>query len=139
MATIYRSAELSVPASVAWDFVDRYTRSEVHAFTNCVSERQVDDYRVVVTADGMEIWERNVTVDPEWMRAVYAIPTFPGAEHHQAEMRVVDNGNGRSTLVWITDLLPHELAEAMGPNYDQLMTDLVAAINGHQMAATNQG
>jgi len=137
MATIYRSAQLFVPASVAWDFIDRYTRSEVHAFTNCVSERQIDDYRVVVTADGMEFWERNVTVDPERMRAVYAIPTFPGAEHHQAEMRVVDDGEGRSALLWITDLLPHDLAEAMAPSYDELMIDLGAAITGHQMAATN--
>jgi len=138
MSTIYRSAKLAVPASVAWDFVDRYTRSEVHAFTNCVSERQIDDFRVVVTVDGMEFWERNVTVDADRMRAVYAIPTFPGAEHHQAEMRVVDDGDGRATLHWTTDFLPHELAEALAPNYDVLMVDLVAAINNHQMAATNQ-
>jgi hypothetical protein len=138
MGSIYRSGDLTVSASVAWDFVDRYTRSEVHAFTNCVSERQVDDFRVVVTADGMEIWERNVTVDPEHMRAVYAIPGLMGAEHHQAEMRVVDEGGGRAGLVWTTDFLPHELAEQLAPIYDELFADLVAAVNNHQMAATNQ-
>jgi hypothetical protein len=132
MATIYRTAKLDVPAEVAWDFVDRYTRSEVHAFSNCVAERQEADYRVVNTVDGMEIWERNVTVDSERMRAVYAIPDFPGgAEHHQAEMRIDRGTDGSATLVWITDMLPDELAEAMAENYDQLMTDLVQAINNH--------
>ena len=132
MATIYRTAKLEVSPRVAWDFVDRYTRSEVHAFTNCVSERQERDYRVVTTVDGMEIWERNVTVDPDLMRAVYAIPAFPGAEHHQAEMRIVDNGDGGATLVWISDVLPHELATELSVVYDGLFHDLVVAVNAHR-------
>ncbi|PWU52028.1 hypothetical protein DLJ47_19890 [Micromonospora sp. S4605] len=131
MGTIYREAKLKVTADVAWDFLDRYTRSEVHAFSACKSERQEDDYRVVTLADGTEIWERNVTVDPALMRAVYTIPSFPGADHHQAEMRVLTDGDGAATLVWTTDLLPHELVERLSEAYEVMFGELVAAINEH--------
>jgi hypothetical protein len=128
MATIYRTATLTVPPDVAWRFLDRYTRSEVHVFANCVSERQVDDFRVVVTADGMELWEQNITVDGVHRRAVYTVPGIPGIEHHQAEMRIDVEPDGRATLVWITDLLPHALADTLSPVYDTLFADLVAAV-----------
>ncbi|MDO3703262.1 SRPBCC family protein [Micromonospora sp. C28SCA-DRY-2] len=131
MGSIYRAAKLTVPADVAWDFLDRYTRSEVHVFSACQSERQEGDYRVVTLADGSEIWERNVTVDPATMRAVYTIPGFPGAEHHQAEMRVLTDGDGVATVVWTTDLLPHELVESLSEAYEAMFGELVAAINAH--------
>ncbi|GIJ29159.1 hypothetical protein Vqi01_43210 [Micromonospora qiuiae] len=131
MATIYREAKLTVTADVAWDFLDRYTRAEVHIFSACAGERQEDDYRVVTLADGTEIWERNVAVDPALMRAVYTIPGFPGAEHHQAEMRVLADGEGAATLVWTTDLLPHELVEHLSEAYEVMFNELVAAVNEH--------
>jgi hypothetical protein len=130
MATIYRSARLSVSPDAAWDVVDRYTRSEVHIFQSCASERQVDDYRVVVTLEGMELWERNITVDPQRRRAVYTVPGIPGTEHHQAEMRIDVDADGRAVLVWTTDLLPDELAHEMSDTYDGLFVDLVAAVEG---------
>src|ERR1700730_8166763 len=109
MATIYRSATLSVSPDAAWDVLDRYTRSELHIFKNCASERQVDDYRVVVTLDGMELWERNITVDPQRRRAVYTVPGIPGAEHHQTETRIVGDCPGYNVLPLPTAPLPHQL------------------------------
>lgn len=132
MGTIFKSATVDVPAPVAWDFLDKYTRSEVHVFENCVSERMVDDFRVVVTQDGAEIWERNVTVDQDRMRAVYAIPGLLGAEHHQAEMAVRVESDGTTTLLWITDMLPDELVAQLDPIYDGLFSDLVKAVTAHE-------
>jgi hypothetical protein len=80
MGTIYKSAEIDVPASKAWTFLERYTRSEVHVFSNCVSERQDGEYRVVNTVDGMEIWELNVAIDNEHMRASYTIAGLFGGK-----------------------------------------------------------
>ena len=65
------------------------------------------------------------------MRAVCAIPGFPGAEHHQAEMRVLTDGEGSATLVWTTDLLPHALAEHLSEAYEVMFNELVAAVNAH--------
>lgn len=134
MGSIYRQAPLNVPADVAWDFLDRYTRAEVHAFSNCADERREGDYRVVTTVDGQEIWERNVTVDAARRRAVYTIAGLLGAEHHHAEMRVDVAPDGTASLVWITDVLPDELAGSLEDIYTQLFDDLVAAVNRHGVA-----
>ena len=132
MAALYYRAPLSVTADVAWDFLDRYTRAEVHVFSSCVAERSVDDYRVVTITDGTEVWEQNITVDPERMRAVYRVPGLAGSEHHQAEMRIETDDAGALHLVWVTDLLPHHLADLMRDTYDTLFTELQAAVNGHE-------
>jgi hypothetical protein len=135
MATLYHQAELEVSAAVAWDFLERYTRSEVHIFSSCTSERQVEDYRVVTTQDGQEIWERNVSVDSARMRAVYTIPGLLGSEHHQAEMRVLDQGDGKAVVVWITDFLPHKLVDDMRDGYAVLFGELLAAVNQHKLTS----
>lgn len=132
MGSIVREAQLDVSAETAWEVLDRYTRSELHVFSTCHSERQVGDCRVVTNAlDGAEIWERNVTVDPVRRRAVYAIPGFPGAEHHQAEMRVFRADSGSATLVWTTDLLPDSLVPLLAPHYDVMFEDLCTVINAY--------
>jgi hypothetical protein len=133
MASIYHSARLDVPPGVAWDFLDRYTRSEVHVFSACVGERREGDSRVVTLADGTEVYERNVTVDPDRMRAVYTVPGLSGSEHHQAEMRVIEDADGGATLIWITDLLPDSLVHLMRDTYQVLFSELVGAVNGHEV------
>lgn len=131
MSSIHLTAELAVPADVAWDFIDRYTRAEVHVFSACVAERAEGEFRVVTLADGQEIWERNVTVDPVRRRAAYTVPGHRGAEHHHAEMRIDVDQEGRVILVWTTDYLPHHLADEAAASYDGLFAELVAATNAH--------
>jgi hypothetical protein len=134
MASVYHRSHLEVPVAIAWDFVERYSRSEVHAFSVCTSERQVDDFRVVTTIDGQEIWEQNVTVDPALMRAVYTITGLNDSTHHQAEMRVYDDGDSESSLEWITDFLPHDIVDDdVHKSYEALFSDLVAAVNTHEV------
>jgi hypothetical protein len=135
MASLSYRAPLGVTAEVAWDFLDRYTRAEVHVFSSCVSERCVDDYRVVTIADGTEVWEQNVTVDPGRMRAVYRVAGLAGSEHHQAEMRVETGDSGVAHLVWITDMLPHDLVDVLRDTYDTLFAELERAVNAHDPAA----
>lgn len=131
MATLYYASPLRVPAEVAWDFLDRYTRAEVHVFSACLSQRRDGDCRVVTLADGSEVRERNVTVDPEHMRAVYTVPGLWDAEHHQAEMRVERSTNGEAILVWCTDVLPDGLADRLEGMYAILFEELVHAVNSH--------
>jgi hypothetical protein len=131
VATITRRAKLDVPADAAWRFVDRYTRCEVHMFPSlAASERQEGEYRVVTRQNGAEVWERMVGVDHDTMRAAYIIPGIPGVEHHAASMQIIDDGDGRSTVVWITDVLPDSMADALAPTFDTAFADMVAALNG---------
>ena len=135
MAGLSYRAPLSVDAEVGWDFLDRYTRAEVHVFSSCISERRVDDYRVVTITDGSEVWEQNVTVDPQRLRAVYRVPGLAGSEHHQAEMRIETDESGAAHLVWVTDILPHDIADLLRDTYDTLFAELLLAVNAHDPAA----
>ena len=135
MGSIYCAARLDVPADVAWDYLDRFTRAEVLPFSSSVAGRREGEYRVVTMPGGQEIWERNVSVDPVRRRTSYTIQGLNGAEHHHAEMRVDVDSDGTVTLVWVTDYLPHELAEQRAPGYAVLFDELVAAVNAHGKAA----
>lgn len=138
MASIYRSGTVAVSPDVAWAFLEAYSRSEVHVFAAVAVERQVDDHRVVTTVDDREIWERIVTVDPAHRRASYTVSGLDGVEYHHAEMRVDTDADEATTLTWITDLIPHELAEQRGPLYDGMFAELVAAVHAFGEVATAQ-
>ena len=127
MGSIYHSARLDVPADVAWDYLDRFTRAEVIPFSAAGRGRREGEYRVVTMPGGHEIWERNVTVDPVRRRTSYTITGLNGAEHHHAELRVDVGPDDAVTLVWVTDYLPHELADQRAAGYAALFDELVAA------------
>ena len=93
--------------------------------------RREGEFRVVTMPGGHEIWERNVTVDPARRRTSYTIAGLSGAEHHHAELRVDEGADGAVTLVWVTDYLPHELAQQRAAGYAVLFDELVAAVNAH--------
>jgi hypothetical protein len=135
MGSIYYAAQLDGPADAAWDYLDRFTRAEVLPFSAAAACRREGEYRVVTMPGGLEIRERNVTVDPVRRRTSYTIQGLNGAEHHQSEMRVDVGTDDTVTLVWVTDYLPHELAEQRAPGYAVLFDELVAAVNAHGKAA----
>jgi hypothetical protein len=143
MASILKSARLSIGAKEAWEFIDKYTRSEVHVFANsqgerlehvsspdATSERPAGDYRVVTDWEGKDFWELNVGVDPDHMRAAYTVPGLFGATFHAASMQIVDDGGPGCTLIWITDVLPDSFVTDLGEFYVGLFDELVSAVEG---------
>jgi len=62
--------------------------------------------------DGHLVRELIVTVDDELRRLVYAVieGARPSLRHHRASFQVLPDGDGRSRLRWITDLLPDSVA-----------------------------
>ena len=123
-----------MPADVAWDYLDRFTRAEVIPFSSPAGARREGEYRVVTMPGGQEIRERIVTVDPNRRRTSYTIAGLR-AEHHHSEMRVDTSDDDTVTLVWVTDYLPHGTAEQRAPGYAVLFDELVAAVNAHDKAA----
>ena len=128
MASIYRTARLNVPASAAWDVVDKYTRTDIHVFSVVAKQHMEGDWRICESPDGHVARELNITVDPEHMRASYTVPDLFESTFHHASMQVFDNGDGSSTLTWITDVLPDTFVEEHADLYDGLWSDLVQAV-----------
>jgi hypothetical protein len=73
------------------------------------ASRLEGDSRVVTFANGMDVKERIVDVDERARRVAYAVVEWQ-TTHHNASMQVLPDGETRSRLVWVTDLLPNELA-----------------------------
>jgi hypothetical protein len=131
MGSIYLSEKVEVPADVAWDYLDRFARAEVLPFSAPRGSRREGEYRVVTMPGGHEVRERIITVDPGHRRTSYTITGLNDSGHHQAEMRVDAGSDGTVTLVWVTDYLPHELAEQRAAAYAAMFSELVAAVNTH--------
>jgi carbon monoxide dehydrogenase subunit G len=74
-----------------------------------VATRMDGDARIVTFGNGMEVRELIVDVDDQARRLVWSA-VGGRLSHHNASMQVVDEGAGRTRLVWIADLLPNELA-----------------------------
>ncbi len=67
------------------------------------------DARIVTFANGAVVRELLVDIDDQARRLAYAA-VGGRASHHNASMQVIALGENQSRLVWITDLLPNEVA-----------------------------
>jgi hypothetical protein len=72
--------------------------------------------RIVTFFNGMVARERLVTADDHECRLVYSV-VEGRASHYNAAVQVFPEGDG-SRLVWTIDLLPNELAPAIGGMMD---------------------
>ena len=78
-----------------------------------VDTRLEGDARVVTFANGLVVRELIVDLDDTARRLVWAV-VGERLTHHNASMQVFAEDEGRSRVVWIADLLPHELAGYVG-------------------------
>ena len=67
------------------------------------------DARIVTFANGSVAREVLVDCDDARQRLVYAINN-ERLQHYSASVQVIADGDRRSRLVWIIDMLPNELA-----------------------------
>jgi len=77
-----------------------------------------DAARVVTFANGVVVRELIVDVDDERRRLAYAA-VGGRSTHHSASFEVLAEGPERTRLVWIADVLPHEVAAPIGEMMDQ--------------------
>jgi carbon monoxide dehydrogenase subunit G len=94
-----------------------------------VDTRLEDGARVVTFANGLVARELIVTVDAEARRLVWAV-VGGRMTHHNASLQAHADGPGRTQLVWIADLLPHELAPAIEKLIEQGMTAMKTTLEG---------
>lgn len=75
-----------------------------------VADTRLDgEDRIVTFADGVVVREVLVDLDDDANRIAWTIVEGPYA-HHNGSAQVFDEDRGRTHFVWITDLLPDELA-----------------------------
>ena len=114
-ATIYGSVTAKLSAEELWAKVADV--GQISDLLDVIHESSVaGDTRSCKLADGGQLSETIVGIDEEHHRVAYTITDSPfPLEFHAASMRVVDEGNDKSTLVWITDVKPDAMVDGLGP------------------------
>ncbi len=117
MATLRRQITLNAPASAVWSALRDFGSVHTRVAPGFLLKLEMDDGdRIVTFFNGLVARERLVTADDANCRLVYAV-VEGRASHYNAAVEVFPEADG-SRLVWTIDLLPDELAPAIGGMMD---------------------
>jgi carbon monoxide dehydrogenase subunit G len=110
MASIHKDIPLDAPAEDVWSALRDYGAVHRRVAPGFVTDCKLDgDSRIVTFANGNVAQELLVTTDDARMRLVYAVVS-ERVRQHSASIQVFADGEGRSRMVWTTDVLPNEIA-----------------------------
>lgn len=123
MASIYKEISIAASPQHVWSAVRDIGAVHRRLAPGFVVDTRLDgDARVVTFANGTVVREVIVAIDDDLRRLAWTIVGWQ-ATHHNGTMQVfadADDGD-RSRLVWITDLLPNDLADRISVVQDQGM------------------
>jgi carbon monoxide dehydrogenase subunit G len=110
MASIRKEIPLDARAEEVWDAVRDIGALHTRLAPGFVVDTKLEpDARIVTFANGMVVRELIVDLDDKARRLVWSA-VGGRLRHHNASAQVFAEGDARSRLVWIADLLPDELA-----------------------------
>jgi hypothetical protein len=133
MASITKEVLVNVRPEEVWAVVRDVGTAHVRLFPGILTNCYLDgDARVVTFANGMVARELIVDVDDLQRRFVYA-SVGGRTSHHNASLQVFADGENGSRIVWITDLLPNEIAPSI-----QELVDRGSSIMKQTLEAPNQ-
>jgi len=114
MASIHKEIVIEAVPETVWAAIRDVGAVHKRLAVGFVTDTRLDeDARVVTFANGMVVRELLVDIDDKDRRVAYAVVGEP-FKHHNASMQVFAEGEDRTRLVWITDLLPNELVGTVG-------------------------
>ena len=111
MASIYKTFPVNAAPEFVWDAIRDVGAVHTRLARAFVTETRLEgSIRTVTFANGLVAREQIITVDDENRRVVYGIvggrPT-----HHNAFFQVFAGPDGKTSLLWVTDLLPDDVQE----------------------------
>lgn len=122
MSSIVREAIIEATAERCWDAVrDFPALSERLAPGFIVRVEMVSPReRQITFFSGSVAKEYLIGIDEERQRLAYTVvESAMGSSHHNASVEVFPEDAGRCRFVWVTDVLPDELAEPIGQLMDR--------------------
>ena len=129
MATIRKEFELDARPEQVWaamrDFGNVHRRVAPGFLTDCKLD---GDARIVTFFNGLVARELLVDIDDGHRRIAYAI-TEGRMAHYNASMQIFAEGRG-TRAVWIIDLLPNDMAGAIGAMAEQGVAAMKKTLQG---------
>ena len=118
MATLRREIPVASGATPVWQKLRDFGQVHTKVAPGFLTDLKMDKGdRILTFFNGMVARERLVTLDDENCRLVYSVVEGQ-ASHYNAAVQVFPEGDG-SRVVWTIDLLPNELAPAIGGMMDE--------------------
>jgi len=118
MASIRKEISIAVPTEQLWDAMRDvgalHTRLVAGFVVDC---RLEGESRTVTFANGMVATELIIDVNDADRRVAWS--AVGRLTHHNASAQVFAEDDGNSRVVWIADLLPHELAPSIAGMIEQ--------------------
>ena len=129
MASIHKDFPVEAPAEAVWDALRDFGAVHTRLAPGFVTDCRLDgDARIVTFANGTTVREFLVDRDDDRRRLVYAIAS-ERMKQHSASAQVIPDGAARCRFVWITDVLPHEIAPYISAQMDEGAAAMQKALN----------
>jgi len=127
MATLHKEILVAAPVELVWDAIRDVGALHTRLVPGLVTETRLEgETRVVTFGNGMTVREPIVSVDDARRRLAWGAQGGRST-HYNAVMQAIADGGG-TRVAWTIDLLPHELAPAIGGLQDQLLARLCATL-----------
>lgn len=120
MASIRREIQIQADPAAVWDAVRDVGHVHTRVAPGFLTDCRMEDEplaRVVTFANGIVARELIVDIDDAARRLAWSV-VGGRMSHHNASLQVVGEG-GATRVVWIADLLPHDLAGAIAGMIEQ--------------------
>jgi uncharacterized protein YndB with AHSA1/START domain len=115
VATVSVEVAVDAPAQRVWEAIADVGAVHRRLLPGRVADVRIEgDVRILTMPDGAQVRELILAVDDSIRRLAYAVvegQRLPLTYHHAA-FQVFDEGD-HSRLVWLTDVLPHTMADAV--------------------------
>jgi hypothetical protein len=115
VATVRVEMDIDVTSRHVWDAIADVGAVHQRLLPGRVVDARIEgDTRILTMPDGSQVRELIVSVDHSLRRMAYAVTEgqrLPLTYHH-ASFQVIERGD-HSLLVWLTDVLPDAMAEAV--------------------------
>jgi hypothetical protein len=119
MASIHKDIPIDASAAEVWAAVRDFGNPHRRLVPGFVLDARLDgEARVVTFANGTVARELLVDCDETRRRLVYAVIS-ERVTQHSASVQVFPDGDTRTRLVWIVDVLPNEIAPYIDGQMEQ--------------------
>jgi len=118
MTSIRKDIPIAAPAVEAWDAVRDFGALHTRLVPDFVLDTKLDGgARIVTFANGLVARELFFDCDDARQRLAYAIIS-ERLKHYNGSVEVIPDGGMRCRVIWIIDVLPHEIADYISSQMD---------------------
>jgi hypothetical protein len=124
MAAIHKEIGIERSKDFVWDAIRDVGAIHKRLVPGFVLDCKLeDDWRIVTFANGMVVRELIVNVDDERCRHSWSARGEP-LTHHSASVQVFSDSDDKCRVVWVADLMPNEIAGAIGEMIQQALNTM---------------